>query len=150
LRFRVSSTDCTAGKRRQRRRPASCSGSDELPRRGIDFELRLIGDIKDQNLEQEMTDEIRRKDLSDRATLTGWIPLERAQEEIAAADVGLCLLHPIPNYLNSLAMKILEYMRFGVPVVASDFPCWREYVTDVGSGIQVDPFSIPAIADAIE
>lgn len=122
----------------------------ELRRRGHDFRMRLVGPVNEAGLEEQLRQEIDRAGLSEHVELVGKVPYEQAQVEAGAADIGLCLLHPIPNYLNSLATKIFEYMRAGVPVVATDIPAWRDHVTGVGSGLQVDVGRIDQIADATE
>jgi glycosyltransferase involved in cell wall biosynthesis len=120
-----------------------------LARRGADFELRLVGPVYDRGLEDEIRAEASLAGVADRVTLLPPAPYERAMEEIAASDVGLCLLHPAPNYVNSLSVKILEYMQRGLPVVASDFACWREIVSGAEAGVLVDPLDVEKIADAL-
>jgi glycosyltransferase involved in cell wall biosynthesis len=122
----------------------------ELKCRGVPARLRIVGPWEDVGIEPRLRAAIARAGLEQEVVATGRVPYEQALAEAAAADIGLCLLHPIPNYLNSLATKILEYMQYEVPVVASDFECWREYVTGVGSGIMVDPLSVPQAADAVQ
>lgn len=69
---------------------------------------------------------------------------------MAASMAGLVTLHPEPNYLDALPVKMFEYMAAGIPVIASDIPLWRGIVEDAGCGICVDPRDPRAIAEAID
>ncbi|MDE1713285.1 glycosyltransferase, partial (plasmid) [Chromobacterium amazonense] len=55
-------------------------------------------------------------------------------EVLAKSKIGLVTLFPTPNYVDALPIKLFEYMAAGMPVIASDFPVWREIVADAGHG----------------
>lgn len=80
----------------------------------------------------------------------GWLGKEGLVEELGQARAGLVLLHPMNNYKVIRPNKLYEYMAAGLPVIASDFPHWREVVAPANCGLLVDPLDSSAIARAIE
>ncbi|MEM6330292.1 MAG: glycosyltransferase [Planctomycetota bacterium] len=79
----------------------------------------------------------------------GYEPSGSGWRRIARCHAGLAVLSPVPNYYESFPGKMFEYMSFGVPVIVSDFPLYREVVDQTGCGLCVDPRSPRAVADAI-
>jgi glycosyltransferase involved in cell wall biosynthesis len=84
----------------------------------------------------------------ERVDLRGSLSREGVAEVLREARVGLLVLHPVDAHIESLPIKLFEYMAAGIPVVASDFPFWRELVGS--AGMLVDPHDVDAIAAAID
>jgi glycosyltransferase involved in cell wall biosynthesis len=87
----------------------------------------------------------------------GWAQVEylgqvgRAQvrQVLARSRAGLVTLLPLPSYVDSLPIKMFEYMSAELPVVASHFPLWQGIIERHGCGVCVDPTDVPAIAQAL-
>jgi glycosyltransferase involved in cell wall biosynthesis len=62
---------------------------------------------------------------------------------------GLVLMHPTPSYIQSQPTKLFETMSAGLPVIASDFPLWRQLVEDIGCGLLANPQDPCSVAEAI-
>ena len=77
-----------------------------------------------------------------------WLAPEALAEHAAGAGIGLVILAGLPNYLESLPTKLFEYMAMGIPVLASDFPLWRELVVASGAGRVTAPQPGP-LAEAL-
>jgi glycosyltransferase involved in cell wall biosynthesis len=71
-------------------------------------------------------------------------------EILERSRAGLVTLHPEPQYLEALPIKLFEYMSAAIPVVVSDFPLWRQIVETARCGMLVDPLNAQQIARALE
>ncbi|MDA3833056.1 MAG: glycosyltransferase, partial [Spirochaetales bacterium] len=80
----------------------------------------------------------------------GWLDREGVKMALNESVAGLVTLHPIINYLDALPVKMFEYMAAGLPVIASNFPFWKEIVEGNQCGLCVDPLDPKAIAEAID
>ncbi|PTX62551.1 glycosyltransferase involved in cell wall biosynthesis [Melghirimyces profundicolus] len=108
----------------------------------LNAELHLIGPLQHIRPEDRDVNKLRGK----RIYLHGRIPFEEVQKWLATGKVGLVCLHPVENYRESLPIKMFEYMAAGVPVVATDFPLWRDILVRSGAGVTVDPLNPVEIA----
>jgi glycosyltransferase involved in cell wall biosynthesis len=116
---------------------------------GAPFQLLLAGTFETKELEENV------KALSGFANTRyyGHVGRQEVADILSKSKVGLVTLYPVPNYVNSLPIKMFEYMAMGVPVVYSDFPFWRTLAgneQDGVCGIAVDPYSPDAIRDACQ
>lgn len=80
----------------------------------------------------------------------GFLNRSEIKETLHRSVAGLVMLQPQVNYINSLPVKMFEYMVAGIPVIASDFPLWKTIIEDKKCGICVDPLDPSAIAEAID
>lgn len=108
--------------------------------------LVLVGSFESPELQREAE------------ALPGWQRVEfrgrlgRSQlgAELARSRAGLVILHPERNYVVSYPTKLFEYMAAGLPVIASDFPFFRELLEPIGCAVFVDPLDPAGLAAAID
>lgn len=111
-----------------------------------DSTLALLGSFSPASLEEEN----KAKPGWAHVDFKGWSPRDVVAFELGRARVGLVLLHPTPQYVQAYPVKMFEYMAAGLPVIASDFPLWKEIFDEIPCGIQVDPRDPEAIARAMD
>lgn len=85
-----------------------------------------------------------------RVDYRGFQSREGVAQILSEAIAGLAIFHPVQSYIDSQPVKMFEYMAAGLPVIAADFPRFREIVEGNRCGICVPPRDLAAIAAAIE
>lgn len=79
----------------------------------------------------------------------GWVNARQISDLLSECVAGVVALHPTQAFIESQPLKMFEYMAAGLPVIASDFPLWRDIVERHECGLLIDPQDPQAIAGAI-
>ena len=79
----------------------------------------------------------------------GFINRNEVYNLMLQSKAGLVVLFPLQSYKDSLPIKMFEYMSAELPVIASDFPLWKEIIETNNCGICVNPENSKEIANAI-
>jgi glycosyltransferase involved in cell wall biosynthesis len=107
--------------------------------------LRLLGEFSDADFAAEL----RALPGWQRVDYLGFQPREAVIGHLDQCCAGLVLFHPERDHVDAQPNKMFEYMAAGLPVIASDFPLWRQLVEEPGCGLTVDPLDPAAIATAM-
>ncbi|WP_027906859.1 glycosyltransferase family 4 protein [Pseudomonas taiwanensis] len=108
--------------------------------------LNLVGSFSEPTVEREVKTLAGWKDVNEH----GQLDRGEVREVLGASVAGLVTFHPLPNHIDAQPNKMFEYMSSGIPVIASDFPLWREIIEGSKCGLCVDPLDPSAIAEAID
>jgi glycosyltransferase involved in cell wall biosynthesis len=112
--------------------------------------LILVGEIYDNVIMQKLQKMRVEFDIVNNTCISGEIAHEKIYDILSESTIGVAILHNEPNYIESLPTKLFEYMASGLPIVASNFPLWKQIVDDIGCGLTVDPLNPIQIAEALE
>lgn len=85
-----------------------------------------------------------------KVTFLGWLDRDGVRKVLSRSIAGLVTLRPVENYVDSLPVKMFEYMSAGLPVIASNFPLWKQIVEGNDCGICVNPLDPGEIAAAMD
>jgi glycosyltransferase involved in cell wall biosynthesis len=107
--------------------------------------LELIGPA-----DADIVDALREADAHGLVRWHGFVPNDRALEQVRGALAGLSLLHDTPNYRVSLPTKILEYASLGVPTITTPLPEAQALLERHGGGVLVGFGDVVATVAAVE
>ena len=110
-----------------------------------DATLQLAGKFSPIELEES----VLKKYKTEKVIYHGFLNKEGINNLLENTNIGLVTLHPTKSYLESLPIKMFEYMAAGLPVIASNFPFWKKIIEKHECGICVDPLNPKEISDAI-
>ena len=78
----------------------------------------------------------------------GGLDRDEVTHLLHSSTAGIVVFLPSKNHIASQPTKMFEYMAAEIPVIASDYPLWRQMVLDEGAGVVVDPEDVSAIVKA--
>ena len=107
---------------------------------GLNVQLLIIGNFAEKSLETETKERIKSEGLATHVKFLGRLPNEGIYPVLKECDIGLALLHPVKNYVDSYPTKIFEYMAAGLPTLASNFALWQDIILRNECGCCVQPF----------
>ncbi len=119
-----------------------------LKRKIPTIKLALIGKVP-PILKDDLDNAIIEYGLKNNTRIFGYINYSEAMQIVCKSKIGLCLLKPIKNYIDSYPTKLFDYMQVGVPYVCSNFPLYTKLLIKCNAGISVDPLDAEGIAISI-
>lgn len=111
-----------------------------------DIRLHVVGTCRDEQLLEELSSDPR-------IVIHGRVEWEMLGAHYAKSHVGMAIYQPLPCFTyctGENAVKIVEYMAAGIPVITSNFPGLVEFVQDGGFGMVVDPTDLSELTAKIE
>lgn len=114
---------------------------------GLDVAFECVGSGESEHM--RALEAIARERGLPGAKFHGYLDVRAGLQIIAACQVGLAVLSPVPNYVDSFPTKMFEYMALGLPVIVSDFPLYRTVIEEAGCGVYIAPDDPRALAAAI-
>lgn len=110
-----------------------------------DTTLLLGGTFESEELRNKVTKRKGWKNVSE----LGYLNRIDVKETLSKSFAGLVVLEPTRSYVDSIPVKMFEYMIAGIAVIASDFPYWRELIEKDNCALFVDPLNPQEISEAI-
>ncbi|MCB5249605.1 MAG: glycosyltransferase [Candidatus Cloacimonetes bacterium] len=112
--------------------------------------LLILGTYLSEKEEQLAYDLVRKLDIKAFVTIKKTVPSNDVYLYIKKAKIGLSLLNPnTKRYQKAIPLKLLEYMKEGLPVVANNFPIVSKVVTENNAGFCVD-FDVEMTFNAVK
>lgn len=108
--------------------------------------LNLVGEFSEVELERELKQTVGWGKVNE----LGFLDRAGVAEVMARSKAGIVTFHEVPNHVDAQPNKMFEYMSAKIPVIASNFPMWRDIIEGHKCGICVDPMDPRQIANAVK
>ena len=106
--------------------------------------LRMAGPLS-----EELKEQLEQEPGWNNVEHSAWLDRSAVANLLSKTQAGLVVFAPVPNHTRAQPNKLFEYMAASLPVIASDFPLWREIVDGAKCGLLVDPEDPESIAGAM-
>jgi len=113
------------------------------------IKMVFVGPFDDTEGRELVQKYIAEHGLEKNIVFTGRVPHTEVEGYIRKSRIGVVTLLPLPKYYKNIPIKQFEYMSCGIPVIGSDLPPIKRFLTSHNSGIIVDPVKPEEIAKAI-
>jgi len=84
-----------------------------------------------------------------RSIYHGILDREGVYKLLNDSTVGVLIGYPLENAIDSIPIKLFEYLQCGLPVIVSDYPKWKSFIEKNKLGIAVNPFSKEEFLNAL-
>ena len=119
---------------------------NQLKKNREEIKLALLGKIVNKNFFNII---IEKYCLEKNIKMFGYIDYPEAINIVKKSKIGLCLLKPTQNFINSYPTKLFDYMNAGIPFVCSNFQLYNKLIQKSNSGISVDPLNMTEVINAV-
>lgn len=130
----------------EQREPVICYAGGIGEQRGERIMVEAVKDLDATLILAGEHEKMRKNNI----VYAGMLDREGINRLYSRAVAGMVMLLPTKNYINSLPIKMFEYMAAGLPVIASNFPLWEKIITENKCGICVDPEDIKGVSKACQ
>ena len=122
-------------------------GIKEIVKAVEDLDVRLI--IAGKFYDEEYEKEVKSLKGWKKVDFRGFVNKNEIKNILENSIAGLVTLYPTPSYIEAYPVKMFEYMAVGIPVIASDFPLYKNFVEKEKCGICVNPLDEKEIKMAV-
>jgi glycosyltransferase involved in cell wall biosynthesis len=97
--------------------------------------LLIVGHFMPPDLEDEVRARAAMRGIAAVVEIAGRVPFEQIGDYLRRATVGWVPWQPVAKNCKNIPTKLFEYMAFGLPVVSSDLPSTRPFVSPGENGL---------------
>lgn len=127
--------------------------------RGLEYLVKTMGLLEDVKLNiagkfspgnNEFEGRLRANQGWNNVIEHGHVNRVQLREIFQKCKAGMVTFLPLPNHVDAQPNKMFEYMSAGIPVIASNFPLWRDIIEKNECGICVNPEDPEEISKAVK